>query len=177
MPHCCPTSPVAVCTAHGIQNGASRPMQAVRATDSATSPRARWLNRLEVAPPGAAATSSRPIARAPCSLNRTISNQASAGNSSNWASRPLSAALGLCQSGLKCPGSRPLPTTSIISARHSGSRMVLIGIVFPYAASRACTSRIRLKPLLTSTLQPTIAGNRGAMWPGVGARRTARACR
>src|SRR5690554_2213595 len=93
----------------------------VSATDSATSPRARYVNIVDVDAEGLAASRTSPIASAGSRRNAAATANASSGKTPNIPTKPSTAASGAAATARKSPGRRPMPTASIINAMTTGS--------------------------------------------------------
>ena len=105
--------PASSSTSNGVTTGARTVVHAVMPTDSATSPRARYVMTLELVPPGHEPTSITPTASSGGSWNTTVSRNASTGMMTNCARTPVTTALGLVNTTLKSASLSVMPMPNI----------------------------------------------------------------
>ena len=86
----------------------------------ATSPRARWLNRFAVAPPGEAASSMSPTASSGGSENPSAMNRHTNGRISIWQPSPSRTGRGTCTTRLKSATVRLSPSPSMMTPSATG---------------------------------------------------------
>lgn len=119
---------------------AERVAMAVRLTDKATLPFASDEIKLEILPPGHAATSIIPkaIVGVIKFLNMSIIINVTAGRKKNWEKNPIIVALGLRATFLKCPGLISSATPNMIKARVRFRINKLSWVKFRCMLSRTC---------------------------------------
>ncbi len=112
----------------GSVSRASRLLMAVSVMLSATSPRAMWLNRLAVTPPGEAASSTRPSASSPGSLKARHSPMATGGSSRVCTTSATATARGNCSTRRKSASVRCRPSPAITTASAMGRNTTRIAL-------------------------------------------------
>jgi hypothetical protein len=130
-----PVDTMPTCGASGPMNSASATIKtsgtvttdasdviAVKETDNATSPRAIWVSRLDVVPPGQAANNTTPTFTIGGIGRNATSAMAIKGSEMNCSAVPTRNALGWSAMRLKSAGVSPTPRVNMIKARASGSR-------------------------------------------------------
>ena len=110
----------AIISTSGTVTTDNRLASAVREIDSATSPRAMWVRRLEVVPPGQAASSTMPtLSAGGAGISATMA-MASRGSVMNCSTAPVRKALGWAKIRRKSAGVSPTPSASMMKASASG---------------------------------------------------------
>lgn len=109
---------------NGVMNTASPVAMAVRVTLSSALPRERDDMKLEMLPPGHAATSSMPMATVGVMkrLNITTSRKVMAGSATNCESMPTMTGLGERISALNCDAFMPSATPNMMNANTKFSK-------------------------------------------------------
>ncbi len=97
---------------------------AVSVMFSATSPWARWLKMLAIAPPGEAASSMKPTASIGGRSNSWVIAKATATSTIVCTSRPTITARGNCTTRAKSAGVKARPSPNMITPTAAGSRTV-----------------------------------------------------
>lgn len=103
----------------GIVNRVIKLQAAVIDTESAVSPFAKWVIKLEVGPPGQAARIMIPMAISGCKVKTDIKVNPIKGNNTNWQIRPNMMALGRVKMAAKSrsPSDKPIPNIMMINDR------------------------------------------------------------
>ena len=121
-------------TMSGNVNTLKTLITAVSDTDNAVSPRARWVIRLDVTPPGQAARIMTPTASAGCIGQTRTSRKATAGNSTIWLSAPTAKSFGCTTTRLKSSRTRARPSENMMNASETGRNTwvtMLPSCIFP----------------------------------------------
>ncbi|MNQ77395.1 hypothetical protein D3C85_922600 [compost metagenome] len=111
-------------TTNGMVRIAMTELTAVKVTFRATSPWARWLYKLAVVPPGEAASSIKPTARAGARPNPLVIRKQISGSTSSWHTRPTSTGFGYLTTRAKSARVRDKPRPSMMMPRAMGRNAV-----------------------------------------------------
>ncbi len=115
---------------------------AVSETDSAVSPRARWVSRLEVTPPGQAARIMTPTASTGSIGQRWIRPKATSGSSTIWLTAPTRKSLGCTATRLKSATFSANPRLNMMKASEIGRKTWVT--MFPSGTALPLLSSCRL---------------------------------
>ncbi|MNP22763.1 hypothetical protein D3C76_1154470 [compost metagenome] len=114
-------------TSNGMVKIAINELTAVSVMFNATSPWARWLNRLAVVPPGEAASSISPTARADSRPKPLAIRKHTSGSSRIWQARPTTTGLGYFTTRAKSARVSDSPRPSMMMPKASGRKAVSKG--------------------------------------------------
>jgi len=110
----------------GMVNKVMKLLKAVRVTDSAVSPFARWVIRFDVGPPGQAARIISPMAISGVKGNDIAMANPISGRSINWLTRPTKIAFGYMMILLKSSITSDNPIPNIMIIREAARNIVEI---------------------------------------------------